>query len=142
MQNDSGSIPDRGFTNIYSASGPQQGLLCEGRGLTANQLDLRSFSIFASITQDFVDFKIIIRVIQYKKNLWFISFTKRYVNIVFQAFGCIFLCNSYYRSFLHRPLSSPFRSKLIFNVRVNRDFSIFACVSNSTFLSIVLNFGW
>ena len=44
MQNDSGSIPDRGFTNIYSASGAQEVLNCAGRGLTANQLDLRSLT--------------------------------------------------------------------------------------------------
>ena len=44
MLNDSGSIPDRGFKNTYSASGVQEVLICEGRGLTANQLDLLSLT--------------------------------------------------------------------------------------------------
>ena len=38
MQNDSGSIPDRGFTNIYSASGAQEVLICEGRGLNGQSI--------------------------------------------------------------------------------------------------------
>ena len=47
MQNDSGSIPFRGFTDIYSASNPQEVLNCAGVGLTANQLDLRSRTPFS-----------------------------------------------------------------------------------------------
>ena len=37
MQNDSGSIPDRGFINIYSASGAQGVLLYEGRGFSSGE---------------------------------------------------------------------------------------------------------
>ena len=44
MQNDSGLIRDRGFTNIYSASGAELLLISEWRGLTANQLHLLSLT--------------------------------------------------------------------------------------------------